>query len=44
VIVTSWGDARAGTIANVVLGLAAVHGYLSEGPSSLRAFYRRLAA
>ena len=43
VIVASWGDAKAATIANVILMLAALHGFLAEGPSSLRATYRRLA-
>jgi hypothetical protein len=44
VIVTSWTDARAGTIGNVILLIAAGHGFLAEGPRSLRARFRRLAA
>jgi hypothetical protein len=34
-IVTSWSDARAGTVLNVFLVLAAVYGFASLGPSSL---------
>lgn len=41
-IVSSWADARIGTIANVVVLLAVVHGRCCEGPGSLRASYRRL--
>jgi hypothetical protein len=41
VIVTSWGDAKAGTIANLVLLAAAGYGFLSQGPTSFRAEYRR---
>jgi hypothetical protein len=44
VIVTSWIDARVGTVANVVLLVAVVHGYLSTGPQSMRAEYERRAA
>jgi hypothetical protein len=40
VIFTSWSDARAGTLANILLLLAALHGYASQGPRSLRARYR----
>jgi hypothetical protein len=40
VIFTSWRDARAGTLANILLLLAVVHGYASQGPRSLRARYR----
>lgn len=43
-IVTSWSDAKFGTLANVVLLFAVVHGFLSQGPSSDRAEYRRLVA
>lgn len=32
VIVTSWGDAKTGTAANVVLVLAVVYGFVSQGP------------
>lgn len=41
VIVTSWSDAAAGTVANVVLLAAVVHGVASQGPASSRAEYRR---
>jgi hypothetical protein len=44
VIFTSWGDAKAGTLANVVLLVAFIHGYASQGPTSYRAEYRRRAA
>jgi hypothetical protein len=44
VIVTSWTDARVGTAANVLLAVAAVHGYLTTGPRSLRAEYEQRAA
>lgn len=40
VILTSWGDAKAGTAANVVLVLAVVYGFASQGPTSFRAEYR----
>ena len=43
VIVTSWTDAKAGTVANVLLALAAVYGFRANGPSSFRARSRRLA-
>ncbi|MBI4934582.1 MAG: hypothetical protein HY828_11930 [Actinobacteria bacterium] len=43
VILTSWTDAKAGTVANVVLALAAVYGFRSNGPTSFRARSRRLA-
>jgi uncharacterized protein DUF6544 len=41
VIVTSWGDARYGTIANVIVLVGVALGFLSQGPSSLRAEYDR---
>jgi hypothetical protein len=41
-IATSWSDAKLGTLANVILLLAVVHGYLSQGPSSYRVEYARL--
>jgi hypothetical protein len=44
VIVTSWADAKAGTIANVVLLLAVVYGWASQGPQGARAEYRRRAS
>ncbi len=43
VIITSWSDAKTGTIANVVLVLASVYGFRSQGPTSYRARFRRLA-
>jgi hypothetical protein len=43
VIVTSWTDARAGTIANVILLVAVVYGWASQGPRGARAEYRRRA-
>ena len=44
VIVTSWADAKAGTLANVVLLLAIVYGWASQGPTVARAQYRRRAS
>lgn len=41
VIVSSWSDARFGTLANVILLLGAVYGFLSRGPPSLPAEYER---
>ena len=41
VIVSSWHDARFGTIANVVLLVGVVLGFASQGPLSFRAEYRR---
>ncbi|MGZ5399872.1 MAG: hypothetical protein ACXWDL_10560 [Nocardioides sp.] len=38
---TSWSDARAGTVANLVLFAAVVHGYASWGPTSFCAEYHR---
>lgn len=43
VILTSWGDAKAGTAPNVLLLLAAGYGYVSTGPRSFRADFRRRA-
>ncbi len=43
VIVTSWNDAKFGTIANIILLAAVVYGYASQGPTSYRAEYRQLA-
>ncbi len=40
VILTSWTDAKAGTLVNVVLLVAAGYGYASQGPNSDRAEYR----
>lgn len=42
VIFTSWSDAKAGTVANVVLAMAAVYGFRSQGPASFRARFRHL--
>ena len=36
-IVTSWGDAKVGTIVNVILLVIATYGFLSAGPSSFSA-------
>jgi len=36
VIVTSWSDAKFGTLANLVLLLGSLHGFASRGPWSLR--------
>jgi hypothetical protein len=36
-IVTSWSDARVGTLVNVVLLLLAAYGFLSAGPTSFHA-------
>ena len=41
VILTLWSDAKAGTVANVILLVAVVYGYASQGPASYRAEYRR---
>jgi hypothetical protein len=44
VIITSWSDAKAGTIVNAVLLVAVLYGYASQGPTSYRAEYQRRAA
>ncbi len=44
VIVSSWRDAWAGSIANLVLLLAVGHGWLTEGPRSFHAQFVRDAA
>jgi len=41
-IVASWGDARFGTIANIVLLAAVIYGAFAWGPFGLRAEYERL--
>ena len=41
VILTAWRDAWAGTLGNVVLLVAVVYGFVSEGPWSFRAQYDR---
>ena len=43
-ILTSWTDARAGTAANVVVLVAVLYGFASQGPISPRAEYRRRAS
>lgn len=44
VILTSWNDARTGTLVNVVMLLAAGYGYVAQGPRSFAAEYRRRVA
>ncbi len=41
VIFTSWGDAKAGSAANLMLLAAVVYGGASQGPTSFRSKYRR---
>jgi hypothetical protein len=41
VIVSAWGDAWAGTIANVILLALAVHGWLTEGPLGFHAQFQK---
>ena len=41
VIATSWNDARAGTIVNLILVLAAGYSFALEGPRSFHAEYRQ---
>jgi hypothetical protein len=43
-IATSWDDARAGTIVNLILVLGAGYGFAAEGPSSFHAQYRERAS
>lgn len=43
-IISSWSDARMGTIANVLLLLVAAYGLVSQGPSSFEAQFRNQAA
>lgn len=40
-IVSSWHDAKAGTIVNVVLALVVAHAWLTTGPRSFRAEFER---
>ncbi|MEO7125150.1 MAG: DUF6544 family protein [Nakamurella sp.] len=40
-IATAWTDAKVGTIVNVILLVAVVYGWASQGPRSARAEYRR---
>ena len=44
VIVTSWADAKAGTLVNLILLVAAGYGFASQGRRSFRADYRRRVA
>ena len=41
VIFTSWSDAKAGTLANVVLVVAVIHGFAAQGPASYRTEYHQ---
>ena len=41
VILTSWADAKAGSVVNVVLVLAAIYGFVSVGPPSLHAQWEK---
>ncbi|QCX27688.1 hypothetical protein FC770_08910 [Nocardioides jishulii] len=42
-VVTSWSDARAGTVLNVLLALVAAYGFLSVGPTSFHATWEKQA-
>jgi hypothetical protein len=42
-IATSWADAKAGTIANVIVLGSVVYGWASQGPRGARAEYRHRA-
>ncbi|MGL5819384.1 MAG: DUF6544 family protein [Phycicoccus sp.] len=42
-VLTAWDDAKAGTVANVVLGLVAGYGLLTTGPPSAEARWRAAA-
>ncbi len=41
VIVSSWGDAKVGTIANLLVLAGVVYGFAAQGPLSFRTEYRR---
>ena len=41
VILSAWHDARAGTVANILLLLVVAHGWFTEGPRSFRATFDR---
>lgn len=41
VILTSWNDAKAGSLANVILLALVIHGYVAQGPTDYRAEYRQ---
>jgi hypothetical protein len=43
-IVAAWTDAKFGTLANIILLIGVVYGYLTLGPTSFRAQYGRDAA
>jgi len=43
VIASAWADARFGTVANAILLLGVIHGFLTQGPSSFRAEFEREA-
>ena len=43
-IVTSWSDAKYGTVVNLILLLAAAYGFAALGPTSFHAQFRDLAA
>jgi len=43
-IATSWGDAKAGTVINVLLVLGAAYGFASAGPTSYQAKWQHRAA
>jgi hypothetical protein len=40
-IISAWGDAKLGTLANVLVLAAVVYGFASQGPASFREAYRR---
>ena len=44
VIITSWSDARVGTIVNIVLLVGVIYGWASQGPTGALAAYRRRAS
>jgi hypothetical protein len=41
VVIGSWADAKAATVVNLIMLVAAVYGYASDGPAGLRAEYQR---
>lgn len=41
VVLTSWTDAKAGSVVNIVLVLAAIYGFVSVGPPSLHAQWEK---
>ena len=40
-IITSWSDAKAGTVANMILLAGVAYGYFTQGPASFRAQFER---